>query len=128
VKRFATLALLGVILAGCGSGGGGGVYSRAKTEQCLNGKPGVAVDHDVDFVASTATGGAFHVILDSKNSATVVFGETVNDANNINDAYHRFRAKNVGVDDVIRQVGNAVLLFHVHPSDAEIATITDCLK
>jgi hypothetical protein len=34
----------------------------------------------------------------------------------------------VGIDDVLRQQGNAVMLWHQHPSDADLATITDCLK
>jgi DNA repair protein RadC len=59
---------------------------------------------------------------------TMVFGETLVDADNINEAYHRFRSKNVGIDDVLRQQQNAVMLWHEHPSDADLSTITDCLK
>ena len=111
--------------AGCGSSGG--LYTLAKTRPCLKKNPAVRIDRKLDFVASTATGGALHLVLPD-NAATLVFGETVDDANNINDAYHRFRAKNVGVEDIIRQDKNAVMLFRQHPSDADIATIQGCLK
>ena len=83
--------------------------------------------HDVDFVASTALGGAFVAHL-TDNFVTVSFGKTADDANNIADAYRRFSAANVGVEDVLRQQGNAVMLWHVHPSDADAATVTGCLK
>ena len=59
---------------------------------------------------------------------TVVFGETLQDADNINQAYHRFRSRNVGIEDVLRQQGNAVMLWHAHPTDADAARLTDCLK
>jgi hypothetical protein len=127
VKRLAVFALLLCFaLAGCGSSTGG-LYTVAKTRACLKQNPDVKLDRKLDFVASTSTGGALHLVL-PQNAATLVFGETIGDANNINDAYHRFRAKNVGVDDIIRQEKNAVMLFRQHPSDADIQTITACLK
>lgn len=127
MRRFAIIALLGLLAAGCGSGsGGGGLYARAAVEQCLKKHPSVKIDHKLDFVASTATGGAFHAFLPD-NSVTVVFGASLDDANNINQAYHRFHSENVGVDDIIRQDKNAVMLFQLHPSDANIASISTCL-
>ena len=83
--------------------------------------------HDIDFVASTALGGAFIAHL-TDNFVTVSFGKTEADADNIADAYRRFSAANVGVEDVLRQQGNAVMLWHVHPSDPDAAQITGCLK
>jgi hypothetical protein len=59
---------------------------------------------------------------------TIVFGATVADADNIDQAYRRFHAENVGIDDVLRQYGNAVLLWHDHPSDEDLSLITGCLK
>jgi hypothetical protein len=128
VTRFALIALLALTVAGCGGGGGSGtLYTLAKTRQCLKANPAVAIDRKLDFIATTASGGALHLVM-PQNAATLVFGETVADADNINDAYHRFSSKNVGVDDVLRQQNNAVMLFHVHPSDANIATIENCLR
>src|SRR5262245_44832827 len=116
------------MLAGCGGSSGPSSYTLENTKACLkkNDKT-FKLDRQLDFVASTSTGGAVHVVM-PKNSVTVVFGETVDDANNINDAYHRFRAKNVGVEDILRQDKHAVLLFKRHPTDAEIAAIEDCLS
>jgi hypothetical protein len=127
VRRLALPALLCVAVAVAGCGSSGSLYTLAKTRPCLKKNPAVRIDRKLDFVASTATGGALHLVL-PQNSATLVFGETVDDANNINDAYHRFRAKNVGVEDIIRQEKNAVMLFRQHPSDADVATIATCLE
>jgi phage terminase large subunit-like protein len=102
------------------------LYSPAKTRACLA-DAGVRLGGKLDFVATTATGGALKAHLGS-NFVTVVFGETVADADNINQAYHRFSSSNVGVDDVLRQQDNAVMLWHEHPSDQDLALITSCLK
>ena len=86
----------------------------------------VQARRSTDFVAKTATGGALAAHL-SGNRVTVVVRATVADADNIDQAYHRFRAKNVGIDDVLRSDQNAVMLWHEHPSDDDLATITGCL-
>jgi len=87
----------------------------------------VSVANSTDFVADSATGGAFRARL-PHNRVTVSFGLTLDDADNINQAYRRFHAANVGIDDILRQQGNAVMLWHTHPSNADIATVTGCLK
>jgi hypothetical protein len=128
VKPVVVAALLVVLVAGCGRGGAA-LYTKDATTACLK-KAGYnprAVSSTSDFVANSATGGAFRVVLPD-NSVTVSFGATIEDANNIDDAYHRFRAKNVGIDDVLRRSQNAIMLWHVHPQDADLATITNCLK
>ena len=84
------------------------------------------VSETADFVANSATGGAFVVQL-VDNRVTVSFGETQADADNIEQAYRRFKANNVGLDDVLRRQGNALMLWHVHPQDDDLATITGCL-
>ena len=58
----------------------------------------------------------------------LVFGQTQGDADNIDAAYRRFHASNVGIDDVLRRQGNAVMLWQQHPSDDDLATLTGCLK
>ena len=80
-----------------------------------------------DFVADSATGGAFRVTL-PHNHVTVSFGLTLDDASNIDQAYRRFHAANVGIDDVLRRQENAVMLWQSHPSADDIATVTGCLK
>jgi hypothetical protein len=128
VKRLALVGLAVLALAGCGKSSTP-LYTKQATVQCLQ-KAGLhpkPIDATSDFVANSATGGAFRIAL-TGNDATVSFGETVADADNLDQAYRRFRAKNVGIDDVLRRQGNAIILWHMHPSDADLATITNCLK
>jgi hypothetical protein len=126
VKRVAVSVVLAVTLAGCG-GGSDRPFTLAKTRPCLQKSSSLKIRGKLDFVASTATGGAVHVVM-PHNAATVVFGVTLDDANNVNQAYHRFKGKNIGVEDVLRQNRNVVMLFHVHPSDADLAAVEDCLS
>src|SRR6476646_8772481 len=114
-----------LLAASCG-GTSKHLSTPAKTQDCLA-RQGVTFGGQLDFVATTATGGALKAHLPD-NDVTLVFGETVADANNINDAYHRFHAENVGIEDVLRQVDNTVMLWRLHPSDADLALVTDCLK
>jgi hypothetical protein len=115
--------------AACGGSGHSGNYAKEATSACLTGKgvSVVSVANSTDFVADSATGGAFRARL-PHNRVTVSFGLTLDDADNINQAYRRFHAANVGIDDILRQQGNAVMLWHTHPSNADIATVTGCLK
>jgi hypothetical protein len=115
-----------IILAGCGGSGGSKLYTLQLTRSCLVAKH-VALGGTLDFVATTATGGALRARL-PQNFVTVAFGATSADADNIDQAYRSFHARNVGIDDVLLENGNAVLLWHQHPSDADVATISDCLK
>ena len=117
-----------IISSGCGAGGTT-IYTKDATEACLQDadlqpRP---VTETADFVANSATGGAFVVQLVA-NRVTVSFGETEADADNIDQAYRRFKATNVGINDVLRRQGNALMLWHVHPQDDDLATITGCLK
>ncbi len=114
--------MVAFLAAGCGKPGS---YSADKSRACL--AKTARVSGPRDFVASTATGGAFVARL-TGNFVTVAFGDTLTDADNINEAYHRFSGENVGVDDVLRQNRNAVMLWHEHPSDAEVAVVQGCLK
>ena len=126
MKRAGAVLVLFLVLAGCGGSSGPSTFTLENTRLCLK-KHGVKLDRKLDFVASTATGGALHAVL-PKNAVTIVFGSTDGDATNINEAYHRFVARNVGIEDILRQDKNAVLLFKRHPTDAEIAAIEDCLS
>ncbi len=118
-------AVLAATVAGCG-GSSSHIYSLDKTSACLQTKP-VRLGGPLDFVASTATGGAVKIHT-SDNFLTLVFGKTVDDANNIADAYRRFAAQNVGINDVLNQNQNAVMLWHTHWSQPDLDLITGCLK
>ena len=115
--------------AACSGSGHASLYTRDASSACLTGK-GLRVGpvtNSSDFVADSATGGAFRVTL-PHNRVTVSFGATLDDAGNIDQAYRRFHASNVGINDVLRRQANAIMLWHSHPSDVDIATVTGCLK
>ena len=130
MKTFVLIALLAVVVAGCGSGSTStSVYTLTATKQCLQSTLGI---HNFpplgdDFVASTASGGALRVEL-ADNAVTVLFGANADEASNLADAYRRFHAKNVGVEDVLRTQGNAVLLWQLHPSATDESKVQSCLK
>jgi hypothetical protein len=118
-------AVLAALAAGCGANSSH-IYSLGKTSACLQNKP-VRLGGPLDFVASTATGGAVKIHTHD-NFLTLVFGKTVDDGNNIADAYRRFAAQNVGVNDVLIQNQNAVMLWHTHWSQPDLDLIAGCLK
>jgi len=126
VGRVALLGLvIAVVAAGCG---GQSNYSLAKTRTCLATED-VKITGASDFVATTATGGAFHVML-SDNSVTLAFGEKDSDAVDIAYAYQRFAFPNVRANilDVLQRYRNVVLLWHKHPVPVDVALVTGCLR
>ena len=113
-----------LVVAGCG---GTKSYDAEKTRSCLADQPGVKLTNKVDFVASTALGGAFNAKL-LGNQVTLAFAEDRKEAERIVRAYQRFRGKNIGLTDVLRPSHNVVALWEAHPSDTALQTIEDCLK
>jgi hypothetical protein len=122
--RALSVVLLVAILAACGTKGT--TYAIAKTRSCLAAHGASIGAPAGDVVASTATGGAFRASLVG-NSVTLAFGTTVADANSIDAAYRRFAGKNVGIDQVLFQQGNAVMLWHLAPQGDD-AGVLACLK
>lgn len=130
MKPFALVALVAFAAAGCGGGSStSSLYTLAATKQCMQTTLGIHNFPPVgdDFVASTASNGAFRVGL-SDDAVTILFGQSTDEANNLADAYRRFHAKNVGVEDILRTDNNAVMLWQLHPSDQDENAIHDCLK
>jgi hypothetical protein len=123
VRRVLVLLAGAAVLAGCG---GPTIYTRAKTRACLEGKD-VKLQRQLDFVASTALGGALNVKL-ADNQVTIAFGENEVQAKSLARAYRRFRGRNIGIADVLRPSHNAVLLWTAHPSDSDLALVEGCLK
>ncbi len=125
------LALLGVVVllvaAGCGSSRK--TYTAAATKTCLT-KHGATIGGQLDFVASTATGGAFIAHLNDGNFATVAFGNEDADAVQIQLAYEHFAFPNVkqNLPDVLRRYNNAVTLWHEHPAPDDLSLVVNCLK
>lgn len=128
MRRSASLLPLalaiGALAAGCGSSGS---YSLEKTRGCLEQQPGVNVRAKVDFVASTALGGALNAAF-PKNQVTISFGLDRDEAQRLVLAYRRFRGKNIGLADVLRPERNAVMLWALHPTEDDLKTVRDCLK
>ena len=129
MKRIAVIAAISIAAAACGGSGSAKLYAKDATRACLGAKKvqTSAVSSSTDFVADSATGGSFRAQL-PHNRVTISFGLTTGDADNIDQAYRTFHAKNVGIEDVLRQQDNAVMLWRFHPSDADVKTVTDCLK
>lgn len=125
MRRLPPVLALPLLLAACG-GSGTHLYSPQPTRACLE-ENGATVGGKLDFVASTATGGAFRAGVGG-NRVTVVFGETEDDARQIELAYMRTAAPNVGVSDILGRNANVVLLWKEHPSDDQLRTVAECLK
>jgi hypothetical protein len=121
------MVLLAVAAAGCG---GSKSYSLDDTRSCLADR-GVKLGDvpSADIVGSSATGGSFDASL-GDNSVKVVFGETEDDAEQIQGAYERFAFANVkaGLADVLRRDKNAVMLWQKLPQDSDLALGTGCLR
>jgi hypothetical protein len=114
-----------LFVVGCGGQSG---YSLAKTRDCLATED-AKISQPRDFVATTATGGAFRAAL-TDNAVTVAFGEKDADAVDIAYAYERFAYSNVrqNILDVLQRYRNVVLLWQKHPVSADLALVTGCLR
>lgn len=104
------------------------VYSAAHSRACFRAQHvRVGPPPASDFVATTALGGAFRVHL-HRNFVTISFGDTVANAESLDHEYRTVRARNVGIEDVLRTQGNAVMLWHEHPGDDDLSLVQGCLK
>lgn len=131
MKPFLLVALVAFLAAGCGGGStAADLYARSATKKCFVQTLRIHSFAPVgdDFVASTASRGALRVRLGDSNAVTILFGESADEANNLADAYRRFRAKNVGIEDVLRTKTNATLLWQLHPTATDESTVDSCLK
>jgi hypothetical protein len=128
VLRVALVALaVALLAAGCGKPSPK-VYNDVRSRACLHAKRlRITPPPAADFVATTALGGSFKVTL-PHNFVTISFGNTLGNAQNLDDVYRSVRARNVGINDVLRMQGNAVMLWHEHPSDTDLSLIQDCLR
>jgi hypothetical protein len=130
VRRAApcVIGLAVLLAAGCGSGSK--TYSLAKTRACLQ-KRGVTIAAVLpsDFVATTATGGSLRAIVPG-NFVTIAMGDNEEDGAQLEKAYHRFAFANVrmGLADVLKRDGNAVMLWHLHPEQDQQSLVENCLK
>jgi hypothetical protein len=112
-----------VLLAGCGES----TYSYRATRACLAKRQRVRLSDQVDFVASTALGGAFRARF-RRNEVTISFSPSPERANAIANAYRRFHGRNIGIADVLQVRRNAVLLWALHASKQNLAAVQGCLQ
>jgi hypothetical protein len=116
---------LALAVAACG---GSTSYQLDRSKTCLV-QRGVKIGGPLDFVANTATGGAFRANL-SDNWVVIAFGDNLKSGKDIESAYTRFALPNVraGLADVLRRYNNAVTLWHQHPNDSDLSLVVGCLR
>ena len=122
-------ALAGIAVAsGCGGASQPETYELAPTRTCLE-EADVRVSTRVDFVASTALGGALNAKLRG-NEVTLAFGDSPDAAERTERAYRRFAPDRLKpkIDDVLRRERNVVLLWAVSPTEDQTRTVIDCLR
>lgn len=124
-RAVSALAVAVVVVAGCA--GSPTRYTLGATRACLAAKPGLRLGGPLDFVASTALGGAL-AVRTRENAVVISFGLDEAEAGRLATAYRRFRGRNIGIEDVLRPRRNAVLLWRAHPSPEDEAAVTGCLK
>jgi len=129
VAGSAVIAFAALALAGCGGVGGTKPYTPSATEACLKetGLKIVPVDVAIDFVASSALGGALAAKL-ALNSVTISFGRDAVEGSLIQKAYAKYGSKSVPIDQVLELRRNAVLLWAGAPSKQDAAVVRGCLK
>ena len=128
---LAAAVALTALLAGCGGSGGDepSSYALAPTRACLQSEDGVTVNSkDVDFVASTALGGAMRVKVSPQNFVVMAFGDDEAEAERIEEAYRDFAGKRIPIDDVLERRKNLVLVWNAPPTGEDEAALSNCLK
>jgi hypothetical protein len=131
--RSALLAALavGALASGCGGSSGDEphAYLLAPTRQCLLAEEGIRVDRkNVDFVATTALGGAMRVRVSATNFVHMAFGNNEAEAQRIEQAYRQFAGRSIAIDDVLERRKNLVLVWNAPPAGEEDDAVLGCLK
>jgi hypothetical protein len=123
--------LLGLILAlgslaGCG-GDEVSLYQLRPTRSCLENADLEPTQRNLDFVASTALGGALRVRF-AGNLLSLTFGRSQKEAERLERAYRRFAPRRFPIQDVLRREGNVVMLWGVSPTIDQLDTVMRCLR
>ena len=113
------------VVAGCG---GAERYALGPSHACLEQGGSRVSTKGLDFVASTALGGAMRVRLASDNFVDVSFGEDATEAERIETAYRRFAGRSIPIDDVLMRTKNVVMVWNAPPSAEERDTLLGCLE
>jgi len=119
------------VAAGCGGGGQAPEperYELGPSRACLQQAGVRATTRGLDFVATTALGGAMRVRLPTDNFVDVSFGEDDPEAERIESAYRRFAGRSIPIDDVLLRTKNVVMVWNAPPTPEERDTLTGCLE
>jgi hypothetical protein len=121
-------AVVAIAVAGCGGGGTDEPdrYAVQPTRTCLQNAAAEVSTTNLDFVASTALGGALRVRLPT-NFVVVAFGEDSEEAERIERAYRRFAGETIAIDDVLERTKNVVFVWNAPPSPEERNAVVGCL-
>jgi len=120
-------AALGIALVGCGGQGEENLYELDPTRSCFRKADLNPSTKRLDFVASTALGGAFRVRF-PENDLTITFGAAEPEAERIERAYRRFAPRRFPIQDVLRRDRNVVMLWGVAPTIDQLDTVNRCLQ
>ena len=128
LTRVAGTALAaGALAAACGGGDEPQEpYELAATRTCLEGADVPVTSDDLDFVASTALGGAVRARF-ADNSVTLAFGESPDDAGRIASAYRNFAGPRIPMQDVLLVDRNGVMLWEAKPAEDALERMQGCL-
>jgi hypothetical protein len=122
----ALVAAGALLLAGCGGSDEPAHYTLAATRECLDGANVRTSTEDLDFVASTALGGAL-IARPGGNRVVLAFGDSPTDAVRTVKAYRTFAGRKIPLQDLLFQERNTVLLWEEPPTPQQAAAIRDCL-
>jgi hypothetical protein len=121
------IAAATLLAAGCGGEPELQLYRLEPTRDCLEDGGGRVTTDDLDFVASTAGGGAFRAEV-GENQLTISFGEQEEDAVRTAQAYRDFAGPTIPIDHVLARNENAVMVWNTPPTDGERAQVVACLS
>lgn len=124
------LAAAAALAAGCGGAGSAEdePYVLGPSRACLEQMENVEVETDeLDFVATTALGGAMRVEL-LANFVVLAFGNDAKEGERIERAYRQFAGSSIPIDDVLQRTRNVVLVWNAGPSPEEQNLVTGCLQ
>ena len=129
MKRLLAALVVVLVASACGGARQPDTYKLAPTKTCLQEADVRVSTRAIDFVASTALGGALNAKFRG-NEVTLAFGDSPDAAERTERAYRRFAPDGLKpkIDDVLRRERNVVLLWAVAPSEEQRRTVVDCLR
>jgi hypothetical protein len=125
-------ACLAVVVAGCGSSSSK-PYTAAGTAPCLTDKGFTKVTTDpvkVGFIAGFADNGGLKATAANGNVLTIAFAADATDGvASTKQAFRRFAPKKLRprLNDIMESQGNAVLVWTVSPTSAQLDDAMGCL-